>query len=138
MHRDRELTAAQGSWTSGRRSTMTQQGGRDSDGAGTTGIVEEKTREAQPGETDTTRFGMVEEGDDSDGKGTGGMVDGEDAGGPRPDTGAATGLQRGGTTPGGGPGTGEGALGTGGGSTADDDTGTLERWSDGELEEGRR
>jgi len=46
--------------------------GQDSDGEGSQGIVEEKTREAQAGETGTTRFGM--EGDDSDGAGSPGMV----------------------------------------------------------------
>jgi hypothetical protein len=48
-------------------------GGEDSDGRGTSGIVEEKTREARAGETGTTRFGM-EEGADTDGPGTPGMV----------------------------------------------------------------
>ena len=43
---------------------MTQQhGGHDSDGEGSQGIVEEKTREAKAGETGTTRVGM--EGDDT-------------------------------------------------------------------------
>ena len=36
----------------------------------------EQAREARPGETGTTRFGM--EGDDSDGAGSGGMVQEED------------------------------------------------------------
>ena len=62
---------------------MTPSGGEDSDGRGSSGMVDEKTREARAGETDTTRFGMVEEGDDTDGEGTGGMVKKEDAGGSR-------------------------------------------------------
>jgi hypothetical protein len=39
-------------------------------------------------------------------------------------TGAATGLQPGGTIPGGGPGTSTGSIGTGGGSTANKPSGT--------------
>ena len=120
--------------------------GQGSDGKGSRGMVDEKTRAAHPGETDTTRFGMLEEGAGSDGEGTGGMVRGEDAGGPMPGAGqaassqgtaggVASGLQPGGTSPGGGPGTSQGAVGTGGGSNRDEDTGTLGRWSDGELDE---
>lgn len=52
---------------------MAEQGGRDTDGEGTQGMVEEKTRPARAGETGTTRFGM--EGDDTDGTGSRGMVD---------------------------------------------------------------
>lgn len=81
---------------------MTAPGGEDTGGRGTSGIVEEKTREARAGETDTTRFGM-EDGADTDGEGTGGMVKKADAGG-RPGTAAdATADQGGasGTKPGG-------------------------------------
>ena len=76
---------------------MTGSGGRDTDGSGTTGAVEEKTREAQPGETDTTRFGMAKEGADTDGAGTGGMVDKQDAGGP-PGTAAGASADQGGAS----------------------------------------
>ncbi len=48
-------------------------GGRDTDGEDTLGMVEETSRPAQAGETGTTRFGM-EEGADTDGAGSGGMV----------------------------------------------------------------
>ena len=48
-----------------------QHGGQDTDGEGSEGIIDEKTREAQAGETDTTRVGMeeddVEEEEDSPG-----------------------------------------------------------------------
>lgn len=64
---------------------MTAQGGEDSDGRGTKGMVEEKSREAKAGETGTTRFGM-EEGADTDGEGTGGILSGRDAGGAAPST----------------------------------------------------
>jgi hypothetical protein len=43
--------------------------------------------------------------------------------------GVASGLQPGGTNPGGGPGTGAGSMGTGGGSTADEPTGAPKRKS---------
>jgi hypothetical protein len=65
-------------------------------------------REAEGGETDTTRFGM-EQSDAEVPNATGGGV--------------ATGLQPGGMTPGGGPGATVGSLGTGGGSNANDATG---------------
>lgn len=81
---------------------MTAAGGEDTDGRGTSGMAEEKTREARAGETDTTRFGM-EEGADTDGEGTGGMVENADAGGPAgtpapptADQGGASGIKPGG------------------------------------------
>lgn len=82
---------------------MTAAGGEDTDGRGTPGMVEEKSREARAGETGTTRFGM-EEGADTDGEGTGGMVDKADAGGrpgkpadPTADQGGASGGKTGGS-----------------------------------------
>ena len=103
-------------------------GGEDSDGRGTEGIVEEKSREARPGETGTTRFGM-EEGAEADGENTGGLVQNQGAGAAG---GVTSGLQPGGTTPGGGPGTSSGSIGTGGASNANKDTGALRRWDKGE------
>jgi len=107
---------------------MTEHEGRDTDGAGSQGMVEEKSRPAGPGETGTTRFGQSE-GADSDGAGTGGMAHSEDAGGPLPGSSGgsgnalSTGLQPGGIAPGGGPGAIAGSLGTGGGSNANQATG---------------
>lgn len=60
---------------------MTANGGKDSGGRGTSGIVDEKTREAKAGETDTTRFGFAEEGSETDRPRTGGTVDKEHLGG---------------------------------------------------------
>lgn len=54
-------------------------GGRDTDGAGSEGMVTENTRLQQGGEGGTTRVGM--EGDDTDGAGTVGMAHEEPADG---------------------------------------------------------
>ena len=54
---------------------MAEQGGRDSDGAGTEGMVEEQTREQQAGEGGLTRAGMEGDDSDSDGAGSGGIRD---------------------------------------------------------------
>jgi hypothetical protein len=102
------------------------------------------TRPADAGETDTTRFGMLQEGADTDGEGTGGMVQKQDAGGAGPvepaadqggGSGLATGLQSGGTIPGGGPGATAGSIGTGGGSDANRGTGSQKQWDQGQHEE---
>jgi hypothetical protein len=103
---------------------MTEAGGKDSDGRDTQGMIDEKLRPAGPGETGTTRFGM--EGDDTDGEGSTGVVE---------ESGLATGLQPSGTIPGGGGGNTEGAIGTGGGSNDNRDTGTLKRWDKGQHQE---
>lgn len=78
---------------------MTDSGGHDTDGSGTTGTVEEKTRGTK--------------GDDQD-------IDGEIGG-------LASGLQPGGTIPGGGPGAMVGSIGTGGGSNDNEATGDAGR-----------
>jgi len=65
--------------------------------------VDEESRPAEAGETDTTRFGM-EKSDAEEPNATGG--------------GLASGLQPGGTAPGGGPGASVGSIGTGGGANA--------------------
>ena len=52
---------------------MAEQGGRDSDGAGTEGIVEETSREQDSGTRELSRLGM--EGQDTDGAGSGGILD---------------------------------------------------------------
>jgi len=70
--------------------------------------VEEESRPAEAGETDTTRFGM-EKSDAEEPNSTGG--------------GLATGLQPGGIIPGGGPGAMIGSIGSGGGSNANEATG---------------
>lgn len=65
---------------------------------------------------------MTGGGRDTDGKGTSGMVD-EKEGAPSSPGGAASGLQPGGTIPGGGPGASTGSLGTGGASSGGTATG---------------
>lgn len=57
----------------------TSTGGRDSDGAGSEGMVAENTRVQQGGEGGTTRVGM--DGEDTDGAGTVGMAHEEPADG---------------------------------------------------------
>jgi hypothetical protein len=58
------------------------------------GVEELDRRPARVGETGTTRFGM-EDGDDTDGKGTGGMVEKKDAGGGEPESdGPSSGVTR--------------------------------------------
>lgn len=47
--------------------------GEGTDGAGSGGMVREQTRMAEAGETGQTRFGA--EGDDTDGPGSGGILD---------------------------------------------------------------
>lgn len=81
--------------------------GRDTDGSGTTGVVEEKTR----GKDDEDRD-----------------IDGEIGG-------LASGLQPGGTIPGGGPGAMVGSIGTGGGSNDNEATGDAGRNNIDEEEE---
>ena len=54
-----------------------QGGGRDTDGPGSQGMVSESTRVQQGGEGGTTRVGM--DGDDTDGEGTVGMAHEEPA-----------------------------------------------------------
>ena len=49
-----------------------QHGGSDSDGEGSQGILDEKSREARAGETGTTRVGM--EGEETDAPTSHGMV----------------------------------------------------------------
>jgi hypothetical protein len=49
-------------------------GGADTDGAGSQGIIGENSRVAEAGETGLTRFGMAD-GDDTDGPGSGGILD---------------------------------------------------------------
>ena len=109
---------------------MSNSQGRNSDGEGTTGMVEEQSRPAGAGETGTTRFGQSE-GADSDGAGSGGVLH-ELAAGRQSDIGASSGgsgnalssgLQPGGIAPGGGPAAMAGSLGTGGGSNANQATG---------------
>jgi hypothetical protein len=91
-------------------------GGEDSDGAGTSGMVEETTRPARGGETGTTRVGM----EDSDGADPAGPIEPTSGGSGN---GLSSGLQPGGMVPGGGPGAMVGSLGTGGGSNANQATG---------------
>ena len=56
-------------------------------------------------------------GEDTDGSGTQGIIDEKEAARPASPGGAASGLQPGGTIPGGGPGAGEGSIGTEGASS---------------------
>ena len=65
-------------------------------------------------------------GADTDGEGTTGIVD-EKPGAPASPGGAASGLQPGGTIPGGSPGTSVGSLGTGGGSSGGTATGSQKK-----------
>jgi hypothetical protein len=55
-----------------RAPTYPESDGEGTDGKGSPGIVDEKTREARAGETGTTRFGM--ECEDTDGADSGGAV----------------------------------------------------------------
>lgn len=97
--------------------TDEDQAGRTAEQGGT--AVTEQTRPAEPGETDTTRFGFAAEGDAPLGETpTPGAGKHEE-----PRGGLATGLQPGGVIPGGGPGATVGSIGTGGGSNADRATG---------------
>jgi hypothetical protein len=75
---------------------MIESGGHDTDGEGTTEVIEEKDRDDQP---------------PSSGSGNG----------------LASGLQPGGTIPGGGPGAMIGSIGTGGGSNDNEATGDAGR-----------
>jgi hypothetical protein len=80
---------------------MIDSGGEDTDGEGTTGIVEEKNR----GDSDRPI--------------------GPASGGSR--NGLSSGLQPGGIKPGGGPGAAVGSIGTGGGSDENETTGDADR-----------
>ena len=103
--------------------TISGSDGEDTDGGGTLGIVEEKKREAMMDDDET-----MDEG--ADGSGSIGTTTSP--------PGLASGLQSGGTVPGGGPGNSEGSIGTGGGSNADRDTGTLKHWDQGQHQESDR
>ena len=72
---------------------------------------------------------MQREGQDTDGKDTPSILEEKEI---EATGGLSTGLQPGGTIPGSGPGTMKGAIGTGGGSDADRDTGNLKKSDEGE------
>lgn len=103
---------------------MSEGRGDDTDGAGTTGILAEKKREAPPAGNVPNTF-IADR--DTDGAGTGGIVR-QDVATPEPSSGGSanplsSGLQPGGITPGGGPGASPGSIGTGGGSNDNEATG---------------
>lgn len=58
-----------------------QREGEGTDGEGSGAMVGKNSRPAQAGETDTTRFGMLEEGADTDGAASGAMVEKQDSDG---------------------------------------------------------
>lgn len=101
--------------------TFPESDGEGTDGSGTPGIVEEKNREPETGSDE-----VMDE--DAEPSGSTGMAS----------PGLASGLQSGGTIPGGGPGNTEGSIGTGGGSTAGQDTGSLKHWDQGQHQESDR
>jgi len=103
--------------------TISGSDGEGTDGRGTHGIVEEKNREAMMNGDESME-------EDADRSGRTGMT--------ASPSGLASGLQSGGTVPGGGPGNTEGSIGTGGGSNADRDTGTLKHWDQGQHQESDR